>query len=165
MTEQEFRTKVMPLRRLMYGVALRMGIPPDDAADAVQETQIRLWRRREGIPPDAAELKLYCMASMRNECLTRIKLRKATQPIEEAISKSSGEPDFLEIKDTQSQIEIMIRRLPKGQRDAIRLSAFGEYETSEIADALGQTETNVRQLLSRGRKRLREMMNKLEIIK
>ena len=40
MTEQEFRQRVLPLQRLMYGVALKMGMPPDDAADAVQETHV-----------------------------------------------------------------------------------------------------------------------------
>lgn len=42
MTESEFRQKVMPLRRQMYGLGLRMGISPDDTADAVQETAFDL---------------------------------------------------------------------------------------------------------------------------
>ena len=41
MTEKEFRQRVVPLQRLMYGLALKMGMPPDDAADVVQETQIK----------------------------------------------------------------------------------------------------------------------------
>ena len=35
MTEQEFRQRVLPLQHLMYGVALKTGLPPDDAADAL----------------------------------------------------------------------------------------------------------------------------------
>ncbi|MDE6027304.1 MAG: RNA polymerase subunit sigma-70, partial [Muribaculaceae bacterium] len=52
MEEKEFRQKVMPLQRMMYALALKLGLPPDDAADAVQETQLRLWRGREGLPED-----------------------------------------------------------------------------------------------------------------
>lgn len=152
----------MPLRHLMYGLALRMGIPSDDAADAVQETQIRLWRRRDAIPINSDELKLYCMASMRNECLTRIRLRKDVRPLEEAGAGDIDYTENIEAVDIRRHLELMMERLPAAQRKAIRLSAFAEYETSEIAREMGQTEMNVRQLLSRGRKKLREMMDKLE---
>lgn len=158
MTEKEFRMKVMPMRRLMYCMALKMGMPPDDAADAVQETQIRLWRRRDGLPPDLNQLKSYCIASLRNECLTLIRLRRETEPIDEKISQADETAEIFEIKDVCRHIEIMINRLPKGQQQAIRLRAFGEFETPEIAEAMGQSESNIRQLLSRGRKRLREML-------
>lgn len=158
MTEREFRANVMPLRRLMYGLALRMGIPPDDAADAVQETQIRLWCHRESIPVEDKELKLYCMASMRNECLTRIRRQKSTEQLNETVSASDEVYETFDFNDTKNQIERIIETLPKGQQDVIRLSAFGECDTEEIAKILGQTKVNVRQLLSRGRKRIRELI-------
>lgn len=158
MTEEEFRLKVLPLRRQMYCLALRMGIPPDDAADAVQDTQIRLWRRRDGIPSLHAELKLYCIAAMRNECLSRIRHKKPTGPIDEAVFESAVEYDEVEYADTRQRMDILISKLPAGQREAIRLSAFGQLDNTEIASRMGQTESNVRQLLSRGRRKLREMM-------
>ena len=163
MTEDEFREQVMPLRHLMYGLALRMGMPPDDAADAVQETQIRLWRSRDRIPIAETERRLYCMASMRNECLTWMRLKRDTEPIDRVNHPCSDVSEQVETQDMRTHIDGMIARLPHAQRDAIRLSAFGQLDNSEIADALGQTETNVRQLLSRGRKRLRDMMDKLGI--
>ena len=63
-----------------------------------------------------------------------------------------------EYNDTRRHIEILIDTLPPGQRDAIRMSGFGGLDNSEIAEATGQTENNVRQLLSRGRRRLRELL-------
>ncbi len=90
MTEREFRERVLSLRRLMYGVALKMGIPPDDAADAVQEALVKLWRHRDGIPGNPGESRLYCMAALRNECLSLIRRRppasaaSAGIPLEEA---------------------------------------------------------------------------------
>ena len=160
MTEEEFREKVLPLRHLMYGLALRMGMDSDDAADAVQETQIRLWHRRSGIPKPQAEIRLYCMASMRNECLTRIRLRHESVSLDtiEHSDSQADHCDMVEFADMKSNIEGLLSRLPAAQRQAVRLSAFAELDTREIANAMGQTENNVRQLLSRGRKRLREMM-------
>ncbi len=45
----------------MYGLALKMGMPPDDAADVVQETQIKLWRHRVDIPDDEGALRMYSL--------------------------------------------------------------------------------------------------------
>lgn len=63
MTEKEFRQRVVPLQRLMYGLALKMGMPPDDAADVVQETQIKLWRHRVDIPDDDGALRMYSLST------------------------------------------------------------------------------------------------------
>jgi RNA polymerase sigma-70 factor (ECF subfamily) len=158
MTEAEFRHTVLSLRDLMYGIALRMGIPADDAADVVQDTQIKLWRAREGIPPDAAELKRYCLAALKNESLTYLRRQREKIPIEEAPDIPAERSRDAEYDDTRNRIESLIDSLPTGQRDVIRMSSFGDLDNSEIATATGLTEANVRQLLSRGRRRLRELL-------
>ncbi len=158
MTEQEFRQKVLPLQRQMYGIALRMGIPPDDAADAVQETQIKLWRRRDGIPEADSELRLYCLAAFRNECISMLRRSRPIVGLDEAAELRGDETETTEYRDMKHRIETLIDRLPAGQSRVIRLSGFGGLDNTEIAEATGQTENNVRQLLSRGRKRLREMI-------
>lgn len=159
MTEQEFRQRVLPLQRLMYGVALKTGLPPDDAADAVQETQVRLWRRRDRIPDDDAELKLYCMAALRNECISAIRRRKPSVALEEAEQlKTPEEESSAEYRDTRRRIETLIDSLPGSQGKVLRLSSFAGLDNAEIARATGNTENNVRQLLSRGRRRLRELL-------
>lgn len=159
MTEQEFRQRVLPLQRLMYGVALKMGLPPDDAADAVQETQVRLWRRRDRIPDNDAELKLYCMAALRNECISALRRRKPSVALEEAEQlKTPEEESSAEYRDTRRRIETLIDSLPGSQGKVIRMSSFGGLDNAEIARATGNTENNVRQLLSRGRRRLRELL-------
>lgn len=160
MTEKEFRERVVPLQRMMYGIALRMDIPPDDAADTVQETLIRLWRHRDGIPQPPGEARLYCMAAFRNECLSWLRRKRSAVPLEEAGALAADEPPQTEFRDTRHRIEVLIDTLPGGQREVIRLSGFGGLDNREIAEATGQTENNVRQLLSRGRRRLRELMEK-----
>lgn len=82
MTEQEFRQLVIPLQKLMFGIALKMGLAPNDAADAVQETQIKLWRHRDGIPEDPGDLRLYSMAAVRRQCISMLRSRKISVSIE-----------------------------------------------------------------------------------
>lgn len=161
MEEKEFRQKVMPLRRLMYSMALRLGMPPDDAADVVQETQLKLWRSREGIPPEISACKAYCMRAVRNETITFLRRRRAAEPLESVPDiKAYEDSASIEHRDTKSRIETLIDSLPEGQKRVIRLSSFGGFEITEIVEATGFTPGNVRQLLSRGRKRLRELLDK-----
>lgn len=158
MEEKEFRQKVMPLQRRMYAVALKLGLPPDDAADAVQETQLKLWRGREGIPEEPGALTAYCLVSLRNECISSLRKRKDRSPIEQAGQIiGEGGTENVEMRDTRHHIERLIDMLPEGQQRVLRLSSFGEFDVPEIAEATGYTPGNVRQLLSRGRKRLREL--------
>lgn len=161
MTEKEFRQRVLPLQRLMYGIALRMGMPPDDAAEAVQETQIRLWRYRESIPDGGAELRSYSMTAMRRECIEMLRRRKYSVDIDELSEcQAPEESSSTEYRDTRQRIETLIDSLPPGQCKVVRLSSFGGLDNAQIAEVTGQTESNVRQLLSRGRRRLRELLNK-----
>lgn len=161
MEEKEFRQKVMPLRRLMFSMALRLGMPPDDASDVVQETQLKLWRCRENIPPEVSACKAYCMRAVRNEAITFLRRCKDAEPLEAAPDlRANEDPYSVEHRDTQSRIETLIDSLPEGQRRVIRLSSFGGFEITEIVEATGFTPGNVRQLLSRGRKRLRELLDK-----
>ncbi|MDE6007229.1 MAG: sigma-70 family RNA polymerase sigma factor [Muribaculaceae bacterium] len=158
MTETEFRKHVMPLQRLMYGIALRMGIPPDEAGDTVQESLLRLWRHRNRIPSPDAGLKVYCIAAHRNECISWLKHSRYDAPIEEASNISAPLSEDAEFRDTSSRLSELIDALPAGQREVIRLSGIGGLDNNEIAELTGQTDNNVRQLLSRGRRKLRVLL-------
>jgi len=157
MTEKEFRQRVMSLHRLMYGIAMRMGMHPDDAADVVQDTQIKLWRRRHSIPGKPEETRMYCLGAFRNACISwfrKQRLEDTPDSLPDVPEDSELSAEYL---DTRSTLEQLIDTLPKGQRDTIRLSSFGGLENDEIAQATGLSEANVRQLLSRGRRKLRQL--------
>ena len=163
MSEKEFREKVMPLQRRMFSLALRAGLPPDDAADAVQETQLRLWRAREGLPREDIRLSAYCMTAVRNECISILRRKKETADLAKIPEFGfDAEERALEEADTRRVLESLIETLPEGQRKVIRLSGFAGFDVLEISEATGFSPGNVRQLLSRGRKRIRELM---EILK
>ncbi|MDE5752093.1 MAG: sigma-70 family RNA polymerase sigma factor, partial [Duncaniella sp.] len=62
--------------------------------------------------------------------------------------------------DTAAFLEKMIDTLPAAQQTVVRLSLCGELSNDEIAEATGQSPDNVRQLLSRGRRKLRVLYTK-----
>lgn len=163
MSEKEFREKVMPLQRRMFALALRAGLPPDDAADAVQETQLRLWRAREGLPREDIQLSAYCMAAVRNECISILRRKREMADIGQIPERGSDlEALKMEQADTRRFLETLIETLPEGQRKVIRLSGFAGFDVPEISEATGFSPGNVRQLLSRGRKRIRLLMEQIK---
>lgn len=162
MEEKEFRQRVMPLQCKMYTIALRLGMAPDDAVDAVQETLLKLWRARGGIPEQDAGLNAYCMTALRNECISFLRRRKEIYSLDDIDGKElkthPGVHSF-ESEEEKNRIKQFIESLPEGQRIVIKLSSYDGYEIQEISEATGYSLSNVRQLLSRGRKRLRVLLN------
>ena len=166
MEEKEFRERIVPLQRLMYGLALKSGLPPEDAADALQEALLNLWRSRGSIPTETYLLRAYCMTTMRNECVSVMRKRRETLPLETAAEiKTAVSADNAESKDTRRHVEKILDTLPENQRKVIRMSSFGEFSVSEISEATGLTAGNVRQLLSRARRSLRNCLDLQENVK
>lgn len=164
MNEREFRRRIVPLQRLMYGIALKTGMTPDDASDTVQETLIKLWRFREGIPEDDAGTRLYCMAALRRESVTTLRKQKPKVPLDQVSGVRTPEDrSSAEYRDTRRWIETLIDSLPPDQAKVVRLGSFGGLDNAEIAEVTGLSPANVRQLLSRGRRRLKEMINSKNI--
>ena len=161
MTERDFRDKVMTLRHRMYGVALGLGLDPDEAADSVQVTLIHLWHKRNELPVDSSRLVLYAFVSVRNECLTRLRLRRQSEPLETISRLQEEQVDRVEQEDLCQYVVQLMKLLPEEQQKVLRLKAFEQLDNHEIALAIRQTESNVRQLLSRGRKKLKEIMQQL----
>lgn len=145
---------------MMYAVALRMGLPDEDAADAVQETQLRLWRRRQALPADEAELRSYCMAALRNECISSVRKKKLLLSGDiSGIEMAVGAVNETEQADSIRHLKFLMRNLPEGQRKVMILSSVAGLDTAGIAEITGMTPGNVRQLLSRARKRLRDLLD------
>ena len=163
MEEKDFRRWVMPMQRLMYGLALRLGLCPEDAADAVQETLLRLWRNRLGLPDQQEALRAYCLTALRNECVSKKRrIFPMTSADELAEISDNLSSEDAEQSDSVRHIRRLIETLPSSQQRVIILSSIYHLDTAEIAEATGLSPGNVRQLLSRGRKRLRDLLNRID---
>lgn len=148
----------MPMRDQMYRTAFLLLRQEEDAADIVQETFVRLWENRQELA-GVANVKAYCLMAVRNRSLTLIKSRRVTEELSD-MSGDSGmdSSQAVEYRETSLRVEAAINSLPENQRQAIRLSSFEQCSNEEIAVLMGITNVNVRALLSRGRKRLRELL-------
>lgn len=127
----------------------------DEAEDMMQDVAERILRR-EGSLDEVGNIDAFITRSVRNACIDRLRRRKDTTP------KIPEVPDE-KSPDRWSDRQLVYRamaRLPERQRLAIHLKDIEGYSGKEIAEILETDEANVRTILSRGRKTLREIIEK-----
>ena len=159
----------MPHSRRMFAVAFRFLQRPEEAEDLLQDVMMKLWQIRDSLPPDK-ELLPFLLTVVRNLCLDRLRSRQIKDDTIEDVDISLDyiQPldidDKVEEKDRLRHLLGLINQLPPDQQKVLRLRAIDDLSTDEIAKQLNITPENVRQLLSRARKRLRDMAQKQELI-
>ena len=144
-------------RRLdfMFRLACSILGRSDEAQDMMQDVAERILRRQEDLE-DVRNMDSFLARAVRNACIDRIRRRRETTP------KIPDVPDDRS-PDRWSDRRLVhkaLARLPERQRLTVHLKDIEGYSNKEIADILETDETNVRTLLSRGRKALRDIIEK-----
>jgi RNA polymerase sigma factor (sigma-70 family) len=139
----------------ILGYALRRA-SAEDAADVAADTFLVAWRRLADVPePPATRLWLYgvarrCLANQRRGARRRNDLSTALRA-----DLLSLVPDHSAATVARLDASAGIDRLPRGERELVRLAAWEGLEPREIAEVLGLSAVVVRKRLSRARARLR----------
>lgn len=95
-------------------------------------------------------------------CIDRLR-RRALQrntPVENAEAETAVSPSRLEDSERLQLALRLMQRLPERQRKVLEMSSFEGMDNAKIAEATGLSNINVRALLSRGRRQLRELLEK-----
>lgn len=129
----------------------------DEAQDMMQDVAEKILRRHGNLK-DVENIDAFITRSVQNACIDRIRKRRDTTP------KIPELPDGRN-SDRWSDRQLVHRslaRLPERQRTAIHLKDIEGYSSKEIAKIMETDEANVRTLLSRGRRALKEIIEKEE---
>ena len=129
----------------------------DEAQDMMQDVAEKILRRHGNLK-DVENIDAFITRSVQNACIDRIRKRRNTTP------KIPELPDGRN-SDRWSDRQLVHRslaRLPERQRIAIHLKDIEGYSSKEIAKIMETDEANVRTLLSRGRRALKEIIEKEE---
>lgn len=123
-----------------------------DAEDICQTVLIKLLQREGGFDGPAHE-KAWVIRATSNACkdVLRSSRRRTSVPLEAAPDASAPEPPASTVLD-----EVMA--LPQNYREAIYLHYYEGYSVREIAQLTGRSEAAVAAHLSRGRGKLRTML-------
>lgn len=155
MDARTFKRLILPCYGRMYNLAFRMSDGDKDfAGDVVQECIAYMWERRESLYTSFPVS--LCLTAVRNRCISRLRASAQFSSLEEA----ADVPDPGECDSDTDRVHVSLRLLPDRQREVMLMSMRG-FSPAEIAAETTLSPDNVRQLLSRGRRRLKEILSEL----
>ena len=163
MDADAFKQRFLPLHPKLYRIAYALLSDRDDAEDLLQELYCKLWDRRNELEA-VRNPEAFAVTLTRNLCIDFLRARKpgwtmdGEEPENLAIDTGSTPEQEMEGKEEVSRVRRLIERLPENQRRVIRLRGFEDRSFEEIGELTGLSSSNVRTLLSRARRWIREQM-------
>ncbi len=153
MKNDEFIEKVVSLSPRIYPMVARLLGNNGEAEDAVQETMLKLWKRRNSLDTHP-NLQGFVFLTAKNHCLDVLKRRKHI--FEEIgytdIRDHSGNNKEYEDVEHYNFMKEVINNLPEKYREVIILRDLDGLEFDEISVITGKTTEYLRVILSRARK-------------
>ncbi|WOX20864.1 sigma-70 family RNA polymerase sigma factor [Streptomyces solicathayae] len=145
--------------RLVHGLAARALGDPREAEDVAQQVFVAAWRGRENFDPERGTLPAWLTGITRRkiaDALTARTRRTAlAATLGAALEHGNGAADEPErVLDRLVVIE-ELARLPRVQRDVLRLAYFADLTQVQIADRTGMPLGTVKSHARRGLRRMR----------
>jgi len=161
MTAEEFKSTYYPFHPKLYRIAFALVNNADDSEDILQDTYCKLWSKRTELE-NILQPEAFCVRLIKNLCIDFLRSpgKKLDNEQVETISitTESTPHNELENKEKVQQIEALIEQLPEKQRIVIQMRGSGDCSLEEIEALTGESAANVRVLLSRARKTLKNML-------
>ena len=153
MDAENFKRKFLLFHPKLFRIAYALVENKADAEDILQDAYFKLWNKRD----DLTLVKNLCLDFLRSP-----RANRREEKIEEVfmLATDSSPEKELETKDKERQIRQLISRLPENQRQVIRLRGIDDCSMDEIEQITGLSAVNIRVLLSRARKIIREQLEK-----
>jgi RNA polymerase sigma-70 factor (ECF subfamily) len=140
----------------MYKIAFRLLENADDAQDAVQDTFVKLWNKRNELS-EVTNNEAFAVTVLRNVCLDFLKKEKVVfTNYDENIAYEQSFSHKMEMHENVQKVREIIRQLPENQRKVMILRHWDGLTDEKITQATGLSATNIRVLLSRARKTVKE---------
>jgi RNA polymerase sigma factor (sigma-70 family) len=138
----------------LYGYCQSLLQDQHDAADAVQDTFVIAASKLAGLR-DPERLRAWLFAVARNECLHRLKSRRAAASLSDAPEPADDADIGIEAEraETVALIRAAVGGLNDGERDVINQLWHG-LEVAEVAAVLGVSRNHAYTLFSRARNQL-----------
>ena len=161
MKELSFRTDVLPLKDELFRLALRITQERAEAEDVVQETMMKVWKRREQWA-EMESIEAFCLTVCRNLALDKTRrmerqLRTAPPPTDPADLSHASNPEQVAIeRDRLRLVRQLMDQLPEKQRSCMQLRDVEGKSYRDIATVLDITEQQVKINIFRARQTIRE---------
>lgn len=164
MNSEEFKQRFIPIHKKLYRVAFRLLENTFDAEDAVQETYVKLWEKRDELEilrnPES-----FCVVMIKNLCMDMLRsVRNRTDSFETIFKDKPDDNSFIdeiEARESITIVEQLVNTLPDQQKLVFKLRHQDDCSFEEIEEITGLSPVNIRVILSRVRKTIREQYNEI----
>lgn len=162
MKSKEFIFLLEPFKDKLFRIAKRLLVSHEEAEDATQEVIVKLWKQKDQLN-EYKSVEALAVTMTKNYCLDQLKSKRA-QNLKLVHSNyrdcNAGIEQKIEAEDDTNWINKILEKLPENQKLVFQLRDIEGQEFEEIATMLEISETNVRVLLSRARKTIKETLIK-----
>ena len=161
MRQNKFSATILPIIDKLFRLALSITGNKEDAEDVVQDVLLHIWKREDW--EEIENIEAYCFRSARNRALDTIALKYNQL---EALPDDFDYPvqeDIVQRVEAQEQIDRMekwLEKLPEKQQTIFRLREVEELSYKEIASILNIKEEQVKIILFRLRRKLKEYFDR-----
>lgn len=159
MDNEAFKKRIIQLQPGLQKVAESILNDADRAADAVQDTVLKIWDNRRRMNR-VSNLEGYCVTAVKRRCIDLLREQQPSIPIDDEalmIADTVFDDNF---EERYRQARALIDQLPVKQREIILMKYEQEMPNAEIEKALQISSTNLYTILSRAYKSLREAMDR-----
>jgi len=136
----------------------------EESKDIVQEVMIKVWEDLQS-KKAIANIEAWCMTCTRNKSLDRLRNKSfGNQSLDDQYNLQNNEEDPLEImenKELLGQVHAIVEQLSDKQKEVVRLRDFDGMSYKEIEEIMGLDMNQVKVNLFRGRKYIKEKMQKI----
>lgn len=146
----------------LFGFARRLGLSDEEAADAVQETLVRLWREltRGTLIEEPAG---WAFRTLYRVAMDEHRWRRRVQAVVGRLAAAPHVAPDSSQSDDRLTVWAEVDRLPQRQRQVLYLRYRADLAFEQIGQVLGITPGAARTLSSRALDRLRERLATEEV--
>ena len=165
MNNISFRNDILPLKSVLYRLALRITDDEEEAKDIVQETLIKVWNKREEWN-EIASIEAFCLTICRNLSLDSLKRHShkmtTLTDLGQQGDNNIGPYEQMMQKDRFELVRKMVNSLPEKQRSCMQLRDFEGKSYKEIAMIMGISEDQVKVNIFRARQTIKERYQNID---
>ena len=157
---------MLPLKDMLYRLALRITLKHEEAQDIVQDTLIKVWNKRDDWE-SIDSIEAFSLTVCRNLALDRMKVKSSKN---ESLDNSHLDtPDVsktpyeqMQLKDRIELVKKMVDALPEKQRSCMQLRDFEGKSYKEISSILGISEDQVKVNIFRARQAIKQKYQQID---
>ncbi len=161
-----FRHDVLPLKDMLYRLALRITLNHEEAEDIVQDTLIKVWNKRDDWD-DIESIEAFSLTVCRNLALDHLKQKSHHNESLDSVgidTLDKGHTPYEQMlqKDRMRLVKRIVDTLPEKQRSCMQLRDFEGKAYKDIATILGITEEQVKVNIYRARQTIKQKYQQIE---